>query len=383
MNKNTYTIVIIYLLMMLIGIIENVKGPLILSIKTFYSIDYTMMGLFLSVGSLGFILSTFFGGFLTEKIGRKLVLLSGLLLILLGIIGISMAPNFILFLLFAFIMNMGMGSVEIGINAIAALVFIMNQAIMMNLLHFFYGVGAIISPNITVKLLHFNFTWQLVYLSVAALAFTLILATLAIKIQEGQHIIKEKINYGEILGNKRMWLFAIMLGFYVASELGVGNWAVTFLREWYKMDNTISSLYLSIFFATFTLGRLFGGFIVEKVGCLKSLSVFSLCAAVFIAIGMLSKSLAFSISISGFFYSIIFPTVIATIMKEFKKHVSAIIGITVTIASTINMFANFLIGKLNDLFGVFVGFSAILVFMIVVVFMSLILSQTIKKEVSE
>ncbi|WP_244262709.1 hypothetical protein [Thermoanaerobacter siderophilus] len=70
-------------------------------------------------------------------------------------------------------------------------------------------------------------------------------------------------------------------------------------------------------------------------------------------------------------------------MKEFKKHVSAIIGITVTIASTINMFANFLIGKLNDLFGVFVGFSAILVFMIVVVFMSLILSQTIKKEVSE
>lgn len=48
-----------------------------------------------------------------------------------------MAPNFILFFLFAFIMNMGMGSVEIGINAIAALVFIMNQAIMMNLLHFF------------------------------------------------------------------------------------------------------------------------------------------------------------------------------------------------------------------------------------------------------
>ncbi|EGD53084.1 major facilitator superfamily MFS_1 [Thermoanaerobacter ethanolicus JW 200] len=377
LRKNAYTIVIIYLLMMLIGIVENVKGPLIINIKTFYGVDYTMMGLFLSVGSFGFILSTFLGGFLADKIGRKSVLISGLILIIAGILGIFAARKFIVFLIFAFVMNMGMGLLEIGINAVASIVFIVNQALMMNLLHFFYGVGAIISPNMTAKLLHINFSWQQVYLTVGAIAFILMLAALEIKIHgEKKHIAGDKIDYIQILSDKRMWLFASMLGFYIASELGVGNWVVTFFSAQYKMDNTISSLYLGLFFAAFTFGRLVGGFIVERIGYIKSLFIFSLVSSILIASGMAGRNFAFLISVAGFFYSIIFPTTIAIVMKEFKQHVTIIIAIILTISSTINMLANFLIGRLNDIFGVFIGFSAILIFMILVVFMSLILAKT-------
>ncbi|MGB9779566.1 MFS transporter [Caldanaerobacter sp.] len=146
MSANVYTIAIIYLLMTLIGIIENVKGPLILGIKDFYGVDYTMMGLFLSVGSFGFILATFFGGFLADKIGRKAVLLIGLFLIISGLVGISISPSFFLFLIFAFIMNLGMGTIEIGVNAIAVVVFIINQALMMNLLHFFMELEQLFHP---------------------------------------------------------------------------------------------------------------------------------------------------------------------------------------------------------------------------------------------
>lgn len=377
MRKNAYTIAIIYLLMMLIGIVENVKGPLIINIKTFYGVDYTMMGLFLSAGSFGFILSTFLGGFLADKIGRKSVLISGLILIIAGILGIFAARKFIVFLIFAFVMNMGMGLLEIGINAVASIVFIVNQALMMNLLHFFYGVGAIISPNMTAKLLHINFSWQQVYLTVGAIVFILMLAALEIKMHgEEKHIARDKIDYIQILSDKRMWLFASMLGFYVASELGIGNWAVTFFSAQYKMDNTISSLYLGLFFATFTFGRLVGGFIVERIGYIKSLFIFSLVSSILIASGMAGRNFAFLISVAGFFYSIIFPTTIAIVMKEFKQHVTIIIAIILTISSTINMLANFLIGRLNDIFGVFIGFSAILIFMILVVFMSLILAKT-------
>ncbi|SHE30168.1 Fucose permease [Thermoanaerobacter uzonensis DSM 18761] len=377
MRKNAYTIAIIYLLMMLIGIVENVKGPLIINIKTFYGVDYTMMGLFLSAGSFGFILSTFLGGFLADKIGRKSVLISGLILIIAGILGIFAARKFIVFLIFAFVMNMGMGLLEIGINAVASIVFIVNQALMMNLLHFFYGVGAIISPNMTAKLLHINFSWQQVYLTVGAIVFILMLAALEIKMHgEEKHIARDKIDYIQILSDKRMWLFASMLGFYVASELGIGNWAVTFFSAQYKMDNTISSLYLGIFFATFTFGRLVGGFIVERIGYIKSLFIFSLVSSILIASGMAGRNFAFLISVAGFFYSIIFPTTIAIVMKEFKQHVTIIIAIILTISSTINMLANFLIGRLNDIFGIFIGFSAILIFMILVVFMSLILAKT-------
>ncbi|MGB9679445.1 MAG: MFS transporter [Thermoanaerobacteraceae bacterium] len=381
MRKNAYTIAVIYILMMLIGIIENAKGPLILNIKNFYSVDYTMMGLFLSIGSLGFILSTFIGGFLSDKIGRKKILIIGLFLILSGTIGIFISYKFLVFIIFVFIMNMGMGLVEMGINAVASIVFIINQAIMMNLLHFFYGVGAIISPNMTVKLLHFNFSWQQVYLFIAFITTILIITTFGINIKgEEKKIIKQKVNYVNILKNKRMWIFAIMLGFYVASELGIGNWAVTFFRTQYELDNTISSFLLAVFFATFTFGRLVGGFIVEKIGYLKSLFIFSLFSFIFILGGLTGEKFAFLIPLAGFFYSIIFPTTIAVIMKEFKKHVTVIIGIILTISSTINMFANFLIGKLNDIFGVFIGFLSIVIFMLFVVGFSLFLLKTKVKD---
>ncbi|MGB9809309.1 MAG: MFS transporter, partial [Caldanaerobacter sp.] len=177
------------------------------------------------------------------------------------------------------------------------------------------------------------------------------------------------------------WLFAVMLGFYVASELGVGNWFVTFLSKWYGMGRTESSVYLSIFFATFTFGRLFGGFLVEKIGYRKSLVLFSMLASTLIFLGISFKKLAVLISLSGFFYSIIFPTVIAVIMKSFRKYTTPIIGITITTASTINMIANFLIGKLNDIYGVFAGFSATLVFMLIVFLISLIVYKREKRVV--
>jgi len=385
LRKNAYTIAVIYILMMLIGIIENAKGPLILNIKNFYNVDYTMMGLFLSIGSLGFILSTFIGGFLSDKIGRKKILIIGLFLILSGTIGIFISYKFLVFIIFVFIMNMGMGLVEMGINAVASIVFIINQALMMNLLHFFYGVGAIISPNMTVKLLHFNFSWQQVYLFIAFITTILIITTFGINIKgEEKKIIKQKVDYVNILKNKRMWIFAIMLGFYVASELGIGNWAVTFFRTQYELDNTISSFLLAVFFATFTFGRLVGGFIMEKIGYLKGLFIFSLFSFIFILGGMTGEKFAFLISLAGFFYSIIFPTTIAVIMKEFKEHITIIIGIILTISSTINMFANFMIGKLNDIFGVFIGFLSIVIFMLFVVGFSLFLLKTkVKDDIEE
>lgn len=382
LKKNVYTILVIYLLMMLIGMVDNVKGPLITSIKTFYSVDYTMMGLFLSIGSFGFILSTFFGGLLADRVGHKLLLIIGTVLIIFGTFGISTSHSFIVFLIFAFIMNMGMGSLEMGINAVASMAFLVNQAVMMNLLHFFYGAGSIISPNMTVKLLQNGFTWQLVYLLVAGLALVFMIVILMVKIpKKEKYKSTVKVNYVRVLKNVRIWLFALMLGFYVSSEIGVGNWAVTFFKTGYKMSNTQSSLYLALFFTTFTFGRLFGGFIVEKLGYIKSLVIFSFTSAILIAAGMMGKNFAFLISTAGFFYSIIFPTVIATVMKEFNEYASVIIGVITTVSSTINMLASFLIGKLNDAFGVYIGFSAILIFMILVALMTIVLSHFMDKNI--
>ncbi|SNX53482.1 MFS transporter [Thermoanaerobacterium sp. RBIITD] len=379
-----FVIILNYLLMMLIGIIDNIKGPVIAPIKIFYHIDYTDIGLLLFIGNLGFIIASFIGGIFVNKYGSKTALMGGLAAIIAGILGYFISTIFPVFITFFFIMNFGLGMLEIGINATAAITFVVNQALMMNLLHFFYGVGATISPNAVGRLVQLKIPWQNIYLIGAFITIMLLIVVLFTKFPGvARYVNKDKANYFEILKNKYVILFSIMLGFYIASEVGIGSWAVTYLKGAYGMSSIRSSLYLSLFFATFTIGRLFGGFIVEKIGYIRCIYIFAFMALASVAGSMINQDLAFLLSIAGLFYSIIYPTTIALAMKKFKENTGVVISVIVTISSSINMLANFIIGKLSDLFGVFIGFSFVVIFMALVIIMLKTLSISYSKRYTE
>ena len=366
-KSNIYTVAMIYILMMLIGVIENVKGPLMPIIKTYYHVNYMSMGMFLSAGSAGYILSTFIGGFIAEKFGHKFLLSIGLTLIILGILSFIFCSDFIVFLIMVFVMYLGVGSLEIGLNTAASLVFVANQALMMNLLHFFYGFGATVTPGITGNFIRNNFTWQNIYIMVACLTAVLFVILMFVKFpREKYRNVKIRESYLKIIGKKSILLLAVIISFYVASEMGVGSWLVTFLKGAYNLTYAQSSYYLSLFFGTYTVGRLLGGFIVERIGYIKSLITFSFASVLFIFLGMAGKNFILFLSLAGFFYSIIFPTVMAVVMKCYKEHTSLIMSFIITMSSVVNLFVNVFIGKTNDMLGVYFGFATIPVFMAVV-----------------
>ncbi|MBE0068752.1 MFS transporter [Thermoanaerobacterium thermosaccharolyticum] len=374
-----FIVVLNYLLMLLIGLIDNIKGPVIAPIKSFYHIDYTYIGLLLFIGSLGFITASFIGGIIVNRYGSKAALSGGLIFIILGILGYFVSPFFFVFAVFFFIMNFGLGMLEIGINATAAVTFVVNQALMMNLLHFFYGAGATISPNAAGRLVSLKYSWQNIYLFGGILAFLILIVVLFTRFPgTAKYVGSGKVKYLDVLKDRHVILFSVMLGFYIASEVGIGNWAVTYLKGSYGMNSVKSSMYLSLFFAAFTIGRLLGGFVVEKIGYVKSIFIFASLAASFVALSMVNQNLSILLSIAGLFYSIIYPTTMALAMKSFKENTGVVISVIVTVSSSINMVANFIIGKLSDLFGVFIGFSFIVVFMVLVIVMLKVLSSSLK-----
>ncbi|MCP2240277.1 MFS transporter [Thermoanaerobacterium thermosaccharolyticum] len=374
-----FIVVLNYLLMLLIGLIDNIKGPVIAPIKSFYHIDYTYIGLLLFIGSLGFITASFIGGIIVNRYGSKAALSGGLIFIILGILGYFVSPFFFVFAVFFFIMNFGLGMLEIGINATAAVTFVVNQALMMNLLHFFYGAGATISPNAAGRLVSLKYSWQNIYLFGGILAFLILIVVLFTRFPgTAKYVGSGKVKYLDVLKDRHVILFSVMLGFYIASEVGIGNWAVTYLKGSYGMNSVKSSMYLSLFFAAFTIGRLLGGFAVERIGYVKSIFIFASLASIFVAGSMINQNLSILLSIAGFFYSIIYPTTMALAMKNFKENTGVAISVIVTVSSSINMLANFIIGKLSDIFGVFIGFSFIVVFMVLVIVMLKVLSSSLK-----
>ena len=160
------------------------------------------------------------------------------------------------------------------------------------------------------------------------------------------------LGFKEIIKNKLVILYIVSIGFYVFSEVGVANWFSNYLITTYEFNKDKSSYYLAVFFGIFAFGRLMGGFIVERIGHFKALIAFIITALVLFILGLLGgRNFIYLISISGFFFSIVFPTLLLTINEVFQGNASCVLGTIMTFASSINMVLNLLLGISNDYIG--------------------------------
>ncbi|MCM0647077.1 MFS transporter [Clostridium swellfunianum] len=342
---------------------ENVRGIFIPMFKSDFSVNDTEIGLMLTVSSMGYLIFTYIGGILCEKIGQKKVFISGFIAIIISLSGLWATKSYIILLSCMFIMNIGLALISIAINTIIPVLFISFQAVLMNLTHFCYGLGSTVVQRLSGVLLFNGVAWRTIYLGEAILFLLVLLFFLPIKIPNTH---KSKANNGEqtknshLLKNKLVYFYMLGLGFYVFAEMGTASWFVNFIEKTYAYDKSRSSFYLALFFGLLTVGRLIGGFIAEKVGYLKLVLISLSAAALLFAIGIsIGESGLVIISISGLFFAVTFPTVVVTISKVFKDHGAYATGIIVTASSTFNMVLNMVMGYLNDTIGVYNSFYLI------------------------
>ncbi|KGM94006.1 MFS transporter [Clostridium novyi A str. 4552] len=353
--KKFIPIVFVFIMMILIAMYDNVRGPFVPAIKNDFAVNNKEISWTLLACSLGYMIFTYLGGFLSEKIGHKKVFILGFLLIILSPIGLFFSKNFALYMLNLFILNAGQALIAIGVNTMIPLIAVGFQAILMNLTHFFYGLGATITQRISGVMLYNGMTWRQVYLIIAIISGIIFVVFIFIKMPSTTTSTEtEKIDYKSILSNKLVYLYMGTLGFYMAAEQNTGSWFVNFMYDNYGFNEKKSSFYAALFFGTLTIGRLLGGFIVEKVGYFKSVLLSVSSALILYLVGLvLGQSGIIMISISGLFFAIVFPTMVVTLSHVFKKNVSYITGLVVTVGSFIGMIMNLLIGFLNDIIGVY------------------------------
>ncbi|QGU96756.1 MFS transporter [Clostridium bovifaecis] len=347
--------------MFLSAMYDNVRGPFVPTIKNEFNINNTGIATTLLVCSLGYMISTYVGGILCEKIGQKRVFVLGFILIILSPIGIYFSRNFTIYMMELFLLNMGQAFIGIAINTIVPIIALSFQAIIMNLTHFSYGVGATFTQRFTGIMLYEGITWREIYIIIAIISAITFLGFLFVRLPE-LHISKdsEKIKYKEIFNNKLIYFYMIALGSYVAAEINTGNWFINFMYSEYGYNENRSSVYTALFFGTFTVGRLLGGFIVEKLGYIKSVLISITIAFILYLAGLIigEKGIAI-ISISGLFFAITFPTIVLSISKVFKNNTAYITGLVIAASSFISMMINLLIGAMNDYLGVYQSYYII------------------------
>lgn len=348
---NKLGIFLIFALMFLASFIENTRGIFIPIFKDDFAVSNTAISSMITGVSLAGMVVTFIGGTLIEKLGQKKTLLLGIVCLILGIIIQAVSGSYLMFFVGFVPIIAGLNIFNVTANTMVPIIFVGSSTIAMNLLHFMYGAGSTISQNAIGILLDKGITWRIIYFFIAAL-YLLVLVSFKFTRYPDVQRVPEKEEGGSVLRNPMLYVFGAALGFYVFAEQGMSLWLPNYLKEAFGLRESIGARYLGAFFLLFAIGRLLGGFIVQKTGVLKAVIITEIVALVLLFIGVFfGTSYLFVISISGLFYSIVFPSTMSLVSKIFRERPGMATGFIMTMVAFILNSMNLIMGIFMDQMG--------------------------------
>lgn len=356
-KKKWGVIILIFAIMTSIALIENFKGLFVPFFKVDLNMNDTGIGVINGLGTWAYLIFSLVGSVLCEKFGQKKVFILGISVMMVSLVIFKFVDSRASLYFGMFVFNSALALISIAINTIVPILAVGFQAVLMNLTHLFYGFGASSAQVIGSKLLANNIQWRNIYLYSSLIFVVLMIFLFRADIPKTEKVHK-KNKKGFSPNEIRIIAFiSIAIGFYVFAELETGSWFVNYLRNNYSFSIEKSANYIALFYIMLTIGRLVGGFIVEKIGYLKSIIIFMSIAVVLYFAGItLGNGFVILVSISGFFFSIVYPTVIVIISNLFKEKSASAIGIVVTASSLVKMLLSFGFGKLNDVIGSYNAF---------------------------
>lgn len=298
----------------LIGANDGGFGVLIPSIRAFYHLDAATFSWIFLMSVLGYLMTSFNNGLLTEKLGQRRFLLLALGLLMLGAGLISLRLPFVFYLGFALLLGAGAGMIDAGLNTYIAS--LPENARLLNYLHAFYGIGALLGPLAASTLLTWQLGWQATYLAWLTIALLLWIGFFLAFRSETQPA-PEVIEDNMLLRTLRLrgvWLGATFLLVYVGTEVSLGSWSYSFLTVFRLKPALFSAWIVSGYWCGLTLGRLILANFIPRLGMRR---LITLCLGG-VALGLLMIwflpgiwGTALGFCLTGFCLGPLFPTTIA------------------------------------------------------------------------
>jgi fucose permease len=377
--------VIVYATMFFFGLVENLKGVVFPLIKTEFNIPYSEQGGLVSLTWFGYVAFCLLASLFLNRYGVKRSLMTGYALVCFGALLTLSAPSFAAVSLALMIINTGFGFFEVGTNAMGTVVFTQRSALMMNLLHFFYGLGAVLGPQIAGWLTDaLHYSWRQSYMTIMLpLAFVLLFIAFT-KFDTGAKQETEenqpRLTFVGALKSPVVWLFCCVLGFMEVIEFGAANWGGLYLQDVFQLDPRVEGArFVSFFYILFTLSRLFSGMVIERTGCLKSLR-YALAASLglfLLGFGMGQYGM-WILPLTGGLIAIMWPTLMAVAMQVFGSDAPVATSAIITVSGAINGLFQLVIGLTNHYIGYAWGYRSCVLYALV----ALLILRTLTKRVS-
>jgi len=314
-------VLLAYATFVLVGLTAGVGGVVLPAQIIDYGVDRATIGLTFFTTSAGFVLAGATAGALIDRCGFRLALVAGGGSYVLAGLYAATRPPLVAFIVLQVLAGYATGVLESVLNAYLAA--LPNATALLNRLHAFFGVGALLGPVLATWIVSFA-AWPVVWLVLALACVPLVAGFLVVFPRADSAPTTAPQAPGEASGGllaatlrqRTVLLAAALLAVYVGLELGMGNWGFSYLVQARGQSELLAGYSVSGYWLGLTLGRFLISPLASRIGATTAGLMFT-CLAGVTAAATLTWALPGAIVAStglvllGFFLGPIFPTVMA------------------------------------------------------------------------
>lgn len=262
-------IAVIYLIFISLGLPDSLLGSGWPAMYAAFSVPSSYAGYVSMAISFMTIISALLSPIMIKRFHTKWIVIVSIFLTVMGLIGFSISTSYAMLFVFAVPYGMGAGAIDASVNHYVANNY---SGSVMNFLHCFYGVGAVISPNIMAVALskaswNEGYRWT-AYIQIFILLICIISLPLWKKNESDSNKQEEEVaGIREALKRPGVVLTLIAFFAYCSGEATCFLWTSSYFAGVKEglTDHLIAS-FGSLIFGGLMLGRLISGFVSNRLG---------------------------------------------------------------------------------------------------------------------
>ncbi len=310
-------------------------------------------GLLLSSFFLLFPLSSFLSGVMSDRIGKKAVLITGALFLALPFAVSAPVEQLWIRVLAVLLFGFGMGAVESQSSAFLTDIHPGKERSIINISQLFFSIGAAGGPFLIA--LAFRLSPELrissILWTIAAVTGTVVIGFLFLQDGKSMGSTIEKGGVRKVFRDPFGRLLLVAMFFYAAPEMGTAGWLPKYAEVYLHFSSGIAPVSLTLFWAGLGLSRALVGFLFHHIRdthllmTALGITLISRIAAFTLNLPVASMALFFFI---GLGMGSVWPTFVAMIGTRFKESSGSAVGLIIAVGGLAVPIMHQIIGVLSQ-----------------------------------
>lgn len=279
--------------------------------ETFGNLSKHELGRIPATMFIGAFISILISGPLADRFGAKQFAVGGMAFCVIGLLSISLAPNYSVLLIASGQLGLGAGVLDMILSPIVSALCTDNRVAAMNRLHAFYCLGVVGIVLITSLCIHLQLPWRTVIATFALMPLALGFGFLFTPLPPLVHPDHERYRLRQLLLRPRFFAAMLMILFVGAIEEGMGQWLPAYSESVLGYSKSTGGMALAGFALLMGIGRLGSSYFIKRIGPHATVLCCAIACTLFYTLASRATNPAIALSaciLVGLGCSLLWPT---------------------------------------------------------------------------